>query len=445
MPDRCLTAAILVLLAATGGAAADWPQFRGPQASGVDASVPLPIEWNVATGQNILWQTTLPGLAHASPIVSGDRIYVATAVGPGDAQLKVGLYGDIEPVQESGAYQWRLLALARSSGKVLWNVVGLEAVPRVKRHPKSTHCNSTPATDGRHIVAIFGSEGLFCFDSDGQLLWKKDLGPMDSGFFAVPSAQWGFASSPVIHDGKVIVLCDVLTSPFLAAFDLSTGRELWRTPRHDVPTWGSPTVIAADGRTQIVVNGWHHSGGYDVATGRELWRLNGGGDIPVPTPVFAHGLIYLTSAHGQLRPMRAIRPDATGDITPAEPAGTNAAIAWVHPRQGSYMQTPIAVGDWLYGCTDNGAVTCFEATTGKIIYSERLSAGGQGYSASPVSDGRNLYFAGEAGRVSVVRVAGQFLPVATNALGETCMATPAISDGKLYFRTRTKLIAVGGQ
>jgi outer membrane protein assembly factor BamB len=144
MPDRCLTAAILVLLAATGGAAADWPQFRGPQASGVDASAPLPIEWNVATGQNILWQTTLPGLAHASPIVSGDRIYVATAVGPGDAQLKVGLYGDIEPVQESGAYQWRLLALARSSGQVLWNVVGHEAVPRVKRHPKSTHCNSTP-------------------------------------------------------------------------------------------------------------------------------------------------------------------------------------------------------------------------------------------------------------------------------------------------------------
>ncbi len=442
MLNRILIVAAIAVLA-DPSAAADWPQFRGPQASGVDTSKPLPTEWNVESGKNIRWQTPLPGLAHASPIVSGERIYVATVVGPADAELKVGLYGDIEPVTEDSVHQWRLLALDRASGKILWNVVGHEAVPRVKRHPKSTHCNSTPATDGRHIVTIFGSEGLFCFNTDGKPLWKKDLGPMDSGFFAVPSAQWGFASSPVIHDGKVIVLCDVQTNSFLAAFDVVSGKELWRTPRKDVPTWGCPAVVEANGRKQIVVNGWHHSGGYEFATGKEVWRLDGGGDIPVPTPIFSHGLIYLTSAHGRLRPMRAIRPEATGDITHADPAGTNAGIAWVHPRLGNYMQTPIAVSNWIFGCTDSGVLTCFDAKTGAILFSERLSSVAQGYTASPVSDGRHLYFAGETGKVLVVPVADRFSLAATNDLGETFMATPAISEGTLLFRTRTKLIAVG--
>ena len=405
----------------------------------------MPVEWNVETGSNVRWQTPLPGLGHASPVVSADRLYVATAVGPGDAELKVGLYGDISPVKESGSHQWRLLAVERASGKILWNVLGYEAPPRVKRHPKSTHCNSTPATDGRHIAAIFGSEGLFCFDTAGKLLWKADLGPMDSGFFAVPSAQWGFASSPVIHDGKVIVLCDVQTNSFLASFDINTGKETWRTPRKDVPTWSCPTIVESNGRQQIVVNGWHHSGGYDFGTGKELWKLKGGGDIPVPTPIFANGLIYLTSAHGNQRPMRAIRPDASGDITAPNPGDTNAAIAWVHPRQGNYMQTPIVVSNRVFACTDGGLVTCFDAASGKIIYSERLTGPTQGYTASPVSDGRNLYFPGETGKVLVVPVSDKFSTVATNDLGEICMATPAIADGALVFRTRGKLIAIGGK
>jgi outer membrane protein assembly factor BamB len=261
---------VLAGLAPAASASEAWPQFRGPQASGVDASRPLRTQWDVETGEGVQWRALIPGLAHASPVVAGDRVYVATAVGPGDPLLKVGLYGNIEPVNEAGAHQWRLLALDRSTGSELWNVVGSEGAPRAKRHPKSTHCNSTPATDGQRIVAVFGSEGLYCFEADGKLAWKKDLGPMNSGFFMVPSAEWGFASSPVIHQDKVIVLCDVLTNSFLAAFDLATGAERWRTPRQDVPTWGTPTVVEPAGRTQVVVNGWHHAGGYDIAGGREL-------------------------------------------------------------------------------------------------------------------------------------------------------------------------------
>jgi len=412
-------------------------------ARGVDESQALPTHWNVETGENIRWQTPLPGLAHASPIVWGDRVYVATAVKEGRADLKVGLYGDIAPLQENEVHQWRLLALDKATGKIVWNTLGHEGVPRAKRHPKASPCNSTPATDGNRIVALFGSEGLFCFDTAGKLVWRKDLGPMDSAFYLVPSAQWGFASSPVIADGKVIVLCDVMTNSFLAVFELADGKEVWRTARNDMPTWGTPTVIETSGRRQIAVNGWHSSAAYDFATGRNLWHLDGGGDIPVPTPLSANGLIYLTSAHGRYAPMRAVRTDAAGDITPGDPGQTNSAIAWAHAKLGNYMQTPILLRDLLFGCTDAGVLTCFDAATGVVNYTQRLAASGQGFTASPVSDGRQVYFTSEQGSVFAVAATNKYSLTSTNALHETCLATPAISDGTLYFRAREKLIAVG--
>jgi len=433
----------LGLVAAFSLAAANWPQFRGPQASGVESNVALPARWDIDRGENIRWRTAIPGLAHASPIIWKDRIYVATAVRPGKADLKVGLYGDIGSANDQEPHNWRLLALDKTTGTILWDKPGHEGIPRVRRHPKSSHCSATPATDGRRIVALFGSEGLFCFDLDGQRIWKKDLGPMDSGFFQVPSAQWGFASSPVIHDDKVVVLCDVQTNSFLALFDLEDGKELWRIPRKDVPTWGSPTVVTVGKQAQILVNGWHHIGAYDFATGKEIWKLDGGGDIPVPTPIVAEGLAYFTSAHGKFRPLRAIRLDAKGDITPSEVGMTNAAIAWAHARQGNYMQTPLVIADRVYACLDNGLLSCFDARTGAIAFSERLGSGSEGFTASPVSDGRHLFFASEVGNVYVVPADGKFSVTATNKLGDTCMATPAISDGTLFFRTRETLIAIG--
>jgi len=422
----------------------NWPQFRGPQASGF-AETKTPERWNIEAGENIRWQTTIPGLAHASPIIWGDRVYLATAVRPGQADLKVGLYGDIASANDQDSHQWRLIAIDKASGKIIWDKLSYEGIPRVKRHTKASHCNSTPATDGRRIVTFFGSEGLFCFDLEGQLAWKKDLGPMNSGYFKGPSAQWGFAASPVIHAGKVVVLCDVQTNSFLALFALEDGKELWRVPRKDVPTWSTPAVTKVGNETQILINGWHHTGAYDFATGQEIWKLDGGGDIPVPTPLVAHGFAYFTSGHGRYRPMRAIRLEAKGDITPPDPGKTNAAIAWAHARQGTYMQTPIVVGDHIYGCLDNGVLTCFDARTGAVRYNERLGDGSEGFTASPVSDGRHLYFPSELGNVHVVPATVKFSVVATNRLGETCMATPAISEGALFFRTRNKVIAIGSK
>jgi outer membrane protein assembly factor BamB len=243
-------AAALALVAAVSAFAGNWPQYRGPYARGLDDSTLLPTRWNIPTGENIRWQTPIPGLAHSSPIVWGDRVYLTTALSPRKSELKVGLYGSGKAAEDNESHEWRLLAVDKTTGKIIWNVLGHQGVPKVSRHTKATHCNSTPATDGRHIVAIFGSEGLFCFDTAGRLLWKKDLGPMDSGAFDAPSLQWGFASSPIIHEGNVIVQCDVRKDSFLAMFDVTNGKEIWRTPRSDVPTWGTPTIVTAAGRTQ---------------------------------------------------------------------------------------------------------------------------------------------------------------------------------------------------
>jgi outer membrane protein assembly factor BamB len=442
----CLGAWLLQINAgvcAQPSAGANWPTFRGHQARGIAENSQAPARWNVEKSENIQWKTPIPGLGHSCPVIWGDKIFVTTAVREnGNADLKVGLYGDIGSVNEQMKHSWVLFALSKADGKILWKTAAHEGVPKVKRHPKSSHANSTPATDGQHIVCIFGSEGLFCFSMDGKLRWQTDLGPLDSGYFVVPTAQWGFASSPVIQGDRVIVQGDVLTNPFLAAFDLATGKELWRTPRSDVPTWSTPAVFTHDGKPQIIVNGFRHIGGYDFESGKEIWKLKGGGNIPVPTPIVAGDLIFITNAHGKMAPIYAIRLGATGDISLADNQSSNSHIAWSMNRRGNYMQTPLVVGDYLYCCNDGGVLACYHAKTGELQYSERLGPGGSGFTASAVAADGKIYFASELGAVYVVKAGPRFEVLAKNELGETCMATPAISEGTLFFRTRDHVVAI---
>jgi outer membrane protein assembly factor BamB len=427
-------------------APAGWPSFRGPAASGIDDGAPTPATWNVEEGKNVLWKTPIPGMGHSSPVVWGNRLWVTSAIRKeGDAPLKPGLYGDIAPVEDDSTYRWQVYCLDRRSGKILWERTACEGVPKIRRHPKATHANPSVATDGKRVIAFFGSEGLYCYSVEGKLLWKKDLGVLDAGFFLVPAAQWGFGSSPIIDGEKVIVQCDVQKDPFLAAFRITDGQEIWRTPRDDVPTWSTPTVVREGGRAQVIVNGYRHVGGYDTATGKELWRLKGGGDIPVPTPVAGHGLVFITNAHGRMAPIYAIRTNAAGDISLPEDQDTNQFVAWSRPRDGSYMQTPLVYGDCLYVCRWNGILSCYEAQTGKQLYDERLGSGTTAFTASPVAAKGLIYLPSEDGDVHVVRAGPQFQSLGVNSLGEVCLATPAISAGTLYFRTRDHLVAIGSR
>ena len=424
----------------------DWPSFRGPQAAGVAEGFATPLRWNAEKGDGLRWKTAVPGLGHSSPVVWGDLVCVTTAVsGAADAGLKVGLYGDIAPVEDATVHSWKVQCLDKRTGARRWERTAHTGAPRIKRHPKATHANSSLATDGRTLVALFGSEGLHAFDLSGRPLWTKDLGVLDSGFFRVPEAQWAFGSSPVLHDGRVIVQADVQRDSFLAAFDAATGRELWRTPRADVPTWSTPTVLSGGGRAQVVLNGWKHVGGYDLQTGKELWRMTGGGDIPVPTPVFGHGLLFFTNAHGGSSPVFAVRPTATGDVSLEAGETSNAHVAWSVPRDGSYMQTPLVYGDHLYVCKDNGVLSMFDAPTGKRLYQERLGDGRTGFTASAVAADGKIYYTSEDGEVFVIKPGPVFEVLARNPLGEVMLATPAISEGVLFFRTRGHLLAIGSK
>ena len=434
-------AALIAAVTVPISASDNWPSFRGNGADGRGTGTP-PATWNVDTGENVVFRVAVPGLGHSSPVIWGDRLFLTSSVPEGEeASLKVGLYGDIAPVVGEPPQRYAVLAYDKRSGEPLWQRTAFEGTPAVKRHTKASHTNSTPATDGEVLVVFFGSEGLHAYDLDGKSLWQRQFGVLDSGYFMVRTAQWGFASSPLVHDGRVIVQVDVQGDSFLAALDAATGEDVWRTERDEIPTWSTPAVFPrGDGGRQIVVNGYKHIGGYDFDNGAELWRLEGGGDIPVPTPIRAgnDGPILITSAHGRMRPIYAIDPDASGTLDPE-----HEAMAWFHERLGNYMQTPIVVDGLAYFGFDNGVVTVVDWKSGERVGQRRLGRGASGFTASPVAAGGRIYFSSEDGDVYVLEPGEELKEIAVNELGETLMSTPAVSDGVIYFRARRHLIAVG--
>ncbi len=375
---------------------------------------------------------------HSAPILWGDRVFLTTAVNSetDHPEVDTGWAGvDGESATDSGQWTWQIICLQLKTGMVQWTRDACVGEPAIKRHLKASHANCTPATDGEFVVAFFGSEGLYCFDFEGHLIWKRDFGRLHSGPYDAPELEWGFASSPIIHNGLVIVQCDCLNANFVAILDLKTGKDIRRIDRDgEVATWSTPLVVTMDGRSQIVCNGYHQIAGYDLETGTQIWHLNNGGDVPVPTPLFANGLIFLTNGHGR-SPTFAIRPTAMGDLTLTDDQSKNTGLAWWQPSIGSYMPTPLVRDGLLYTCDDNGRLTLQNALSGEPIYRHRIGTGIATYSASAVSAGAYIYFANEDGEVTVVEAGNEFRNVATNSMHEVVMATPAISGDRLLIRT----------
>ncbi len=420
-----------------------WPSFRGAGACGVATGQNLPDRWDIETGDGVRWKTPIPGLANSAPVIWNDRIFVTTAVSDAENPgLRIGRYGAGDAAEDDSRQSWRVLCLNAGDGRVLWERTASEGVPPVRRHTKSSHANSTPATDGRHVVALFNSGGLYCFDIDGKLCWSRQLGVLDSGAFDVPELQWGFGSSPVIFRNQVIVQCDIQEGSFIAAFALDSGKEVWRTQRDELPSWGTPTVYEGASGPQVIANGSRFVRGYEALSGRERWRLGGNSFITVPTPIIAEGLILVTSGYRPVQPIYAIHPEATGDITLIDGAATNQHIAWSKSRDGTYIPTPIVVGRLLYTLSGNGVLSCYDVRTGERHYRRRVGRG-ESYSASPVASDGKLFLAAESGLVSVVRTAARFELLAENELGEYCLATPAIANRLLLFRTASSIVAIG--
>lgn len=410
--------------------AATWPSFRGPVASGVADGQHLPDTWGGPAGEHILWRTTIPGLGHSSPVVWGDTVFVTTAVSSrGNATFKPGLYGDGDASDDRSPHQWKLLALDAKTGAIKWDRVAVEGAPLDKRHIKSTYASATPATNGRIVVATFGSMGAHAFDMAGNVMWKVDYGRVNLGAYDLPSWEWGPASSPIIWNDLVILQIDTHADSFLLALDAMTGETRWKTDRDEIPSWGTPTVADTPGGSVLVTNASNFIRGYDPRNGKELWRFGGSSKITAPTPIFADGLWVVASGRAPERPIFVVRPDA--------------GVAWSKTARGPYMPTPLVYGGILYVLANNGVFDAYDLRTGTEIYRQRLPNVGSGFSASPVAADGKIYLSSEDGDVVVVRAGAEFGHIATNAMGDLLMATPAMAAGVMYLRGATTLFAVG--
>jgi outer membrane protein assembly factor BamB len=435
-----------ILLAVVAGVAygQNWPQFRGPGATGVTEGPAKPVKWDASTSLNVRWKTPIPGLSHSSPVVWGDKIFVTTAVSSAAKdETRFGLFGDVEPVKDDPKHAWKVFAIDKSTGKILWKRTAYEGIPKVKRHPKSSHAASTPVTDGKYLIVNFGSEGLYAYDFNGKLLWKQDLGVLDAGWFYDVDYQWEYGSSPIIYKNLVIVQADIQKNSFIAAYDIKTGKQVWKTSREELSSWGSPTVYEGKQRAELITNGTKAIRSYDPLTGKELWRLGPMSEITTPTPFVAHDLIFVTSGYPPVQPIYAIRPGGNGDLTLKDGKDSSEFIAWSKQRGGPYMPTPIVYGELLYTCSNQGVLTAYNAKTGDRVYQERLGGTGGAFTASPVASDGKIYLSSEDGDVFVVKAGPKYELLSKNPVGEVMMATPAISDNLVIVRTISHLFAFG--
>jgi outer membrane protein assembly factor BamB len=421
-----------------------WPSFRGPHASGVAEGQNLPDKWDGKTGENILWHTSIPGLAHSSPIVWGNRVFVTSAISSDPkASFRPGLYGDGDASKDRSRHRWVVYALDKQSGKILWERVAYEGEPMEKRHIKATYANSTPATDGRIVVAWFGSQGLYAYDVNGKPLWKVDLGRLDFGAYDIPTYEWGSASSPIIWKDLVIVQCDTQTDSFIMALNASTGEKVWKTDRDEIPSWGTPTVATTSKGEELIANASNFIRGYDPRTGKELWRLGRSSKITAPTPIFVDDILVVASGRGPERPIFVVKAGARGDLTLPEGKTSSESVMWSKTGRGSYMPTPLIYNGILYVLANNGTFDAYNLKTGEEIYRQRLPVIGSGFSASPVASDGKIYLSNEDGEIIVIAAGEKFNHIATNSMGELLMATPALSDGVMYVRSAGTLFAIG--
>lgn len=421
--------------------AIEWRQFRGPDATGVADGQQPPVHWNVDAGENICWKTPIPGLGHSSPVVSQGRVFLTTAVsGDPDPKIRIGNYGDVGSVDDTSEHTWHVLCLDAESGEILWDRELYKGVPKIKRHLKGSQANCTAATDGKHVVACFGSEGLYCLNFDGQLIWSRDLSAIDSSFAMDEEYEWGFAGSPVIDDGRVFVQFDLSRDSFIASYSLLDGSKIWETPRDEIPSWSSPTIWRNSLRTELVTNASQYARSYDPMTGEELWRLAKKSEATIPAPVPCGDLLVICSGNRPIQPIYAIRPGAKGDISLTAEETSNEYIAWSLMRGGPYMPTPIVYEGYLYVCSNVGVLTCYELATGELVYRQRL--GGKSYTASPIAADNRIYLVAENGEVRVVKAGPDFELLAENTIGDICMAVPALSSGRLFIRSQHFLFAL---
>ena len=399
---------VVEMIAVEGEGAKYWPRWRGPSGQGYVSGTDYVDTWS--STDNVKWRTAVPGLGHSSPIVWRDRIFLTTATLNGD--------------------RMSMLAFNRANGEQLWETAaptsGIEHV-----YAKNSRASATPTTDGERVYASFGTHGVFAFDFNGKIVWHANLGEIGN--------YHGTAGSPVLYRDRLFLYQDhrnPANPAFVVALDAKTGRELWKTRRTESVGWGSPVVIRAGDRDELIVHSQRRVTAYDPATGAELWTVRGNMQEVIPTPVVGHGLVFCSS--GRAGPTFAIRPGGSGDVTTTH-------VEWSSPRGSPFVPSGIIHGDLLYLVNDMQSIlTVFEAKSGQLVYQDRLGQPvREGFSVSPVAVGDKLFFTNDEGQTFVVQAGREFKLLRMNQLNARVLASPALVDGTWYWRTDKELLAIG--
>lgn len=431
--------AALAVAAPRGSAAADsnWPQWRGPEGSGVSTERGLPEEWGET--KNIRWKTPLPGKGHSSPVVWGKRVFVTTAVeGPVVPGAKAATHlidgkewRHPDSVGADHRHTFKVIALDRDTGRVVWEQTAWEGTPYDDRHRKSSYASATPATDGRMVYAYFGAEGLYAYDVNGRLAWKFMPGKLGT-------VGMGNGTSPVLFQNLVIVQADEEEgkNSYIIGLDKRTGKEVWRTPRKVQVSWATPLLVNTGKRAELIASGAESVIAYDPATGKELWRGKGveSNAIPSPVPTAGHDMVVV-SAGFPAKVAYAIRLGASGELKESD-------IAWRYTKGTAYVPSPILYGDYIYLLTDKGVMTCLDARTGEVKYEGGRVPVPATFTASPVAFDGKILLTSEDGDTFIIKAGPKHEVLRTNSVGEPVYASPAVADGKIFIRGEKHLYAI---
>jgi outer membrane protein assembly factor BamB len=413
----------------------NWHQWRGPLANGTAPKGDPPVKWDEKT--NVKWKTPIPGKGSATPIVWGDRVFVLTALDTGRQADPADLPKPDDRFEKRTTapttyYQFIVYCLDRQTGKVLWQKTAAEQVPHEGHQPTHSFAAGSPTTDGRYLYVSFGSRGLYCYDLEGKLQWTRDFGKMATRL------GWGEAVTPTLHGDTLVVSWDQEAGSFITALDARTGATRWKTSRDEPTTWTTPLVVEYQGRTQVVVNGTNRARSYDLATGQELWQC--GSQTPAVNPIpsaVRYGDRVICMSGYKTMTARAIALDATGDVTKSD------KVAWHHDRGTPYVPSPLLAGNRLYFTQLNDPfLTCLDAETGKPVFDRVRLAGLGSVYASPVCAAGRIYLPDRDGTTLVFKKSDKLEILATNRLGETIDASPAVVGKQLFLRGEKHLFCI---
>lgn len=419
-----------------------WPQLRGAKSLGVSENPNLPDTWN--TSQNILWKHDIPGRGWSSPIVWGGRVFVTTVATQGESEEpKKGLYfGGNRSEPSQAQHEWQVVCLDLETGETLWQQVVHQGVPSTPLHIKNSYASETPVTDGEHVYAYFGNLGVFCFDLEGKPVWSKTLAPQKTRF------DWGTAASPVLYQDRLYIVNDNEEGSYLLALNKHTGEEVWKVGREEGSNWATPYVWENELRTELITPGTGKTRAYDL-DGKLLYEFGGGSSITIATPYSQLGLLYVSSGYvlDQKKPLFAIRPGASGDISLTDDQTSNNSIVWCQKQAAPYNPTTLVAGDLLYVLLDRGFLSCYEARTGDVVYEKQRIPNGKAFTSSPWSYGGHVFGLNEDGVTFVFKAGREFELQHTNTLAEDdmCMATPAIVGDRLLIRSSARIYCVQNQ